>query len=655
MVCNLNLFAFDNNLLISNNGVYPLVNEEDAIKIFINGDIYINADEKVNNLLVINGIVSNFNVDLGQYPQAEIIDLKGKAAYPGFNDSHVHLLETSPFVVLGINMTKCYNAQAIADSLAAHLNNIKEGELMIGVGFSFEDYDSWNVEDLRKIDSITGGRLVFIGDKLGHNAIVNTAVLNYCKITPQTEVPLGGKLGGKDKGELTGMLRESAMTLAGNELFKLLDKNLIKNSSLNMFRYWASIGYTGIVDMMGAAAGRIIHPEIAIELEKEGKLPIRVFYNYTFFDLDEIDSALKYKDINSEMVRFNGCKLFVDGAYAAGQAWTSWTNEMGDNGLFYVFPTDSFGIKYNLNRIVEKLEDNGLNCHYHIQGDQGIENLLNALDSVVAKKGKLHCIHTIIHSAFITKSQMQRIKKFNGSVVMTMQPGFWEVEDNLEYYYGEHFYEAYPIKEIIDEGITVGMSTDFTVSPIGYCPASKVIGVAVTGGGKPEHHKPLTIRDMIHGFSYGSYATTPSTDLGKLEIGYKADIVVYEKDLFSIPPEQFSAIYPQVKSIWISGKKTFEIPDTTTSVDTYDNKSFYLNIYPNPSTNNISISFTNHQQINNIVITNANGVEIRNINKNELNGKSSIIVLTEDFPSGIYFCIVNTGQEKFTKSFVVIR
>lgn len=651
----ISLFAFDNNLFTTNTCIFPIINEDDTIKIFINGDIYINADEKVDNLLVINGVVSDYNVKLEEYPQAEIINLKGKAAYPGFNDSHVHLLETSPFIVLGINMNKCLNSRDIADSLAAHIGNIKEGEIMIGVGFSLDNYDAWSVEDLKLIDSITGNRLVFLGDKLGHNVIVNTATLNFCNITTETEVPMGGIIGGKDKGQLNGMLRESAMTLAGNKFFTLIDKNLIKNASLNMFRYWASFGYTGIVDLMGSAAGRMIYPEIAMELEQEGKLPLRVYYCYTFFNLEEIDSAVKYKDINSEMVRFNGCKLFVDGAYAAGQAWTSWRNELGNYGLFYVYPNDSFKIKYNLNRIVEKLEEKGLNCHYHIQGDQGIENLLNALDSVVAKKGKLSCLHTIIHSAFITKSQIERINKFNGSVVMTMQPGFWEVEDNLEKYYGNHFYESYPVKEIIDEGITVGISTDFTVSPINYCPASKVIGVAVTGGDKPEHHKPLTIRDMINGLSYGSYATTPSKDLGKLEKGYKADIVVFEKDLYSISADTFSAIYPKVKSIWIGGRKTFEIPDTITNVEEIDYNSFDFNLYPNPASNYISISTSRKNNIEEIVIHNLFGIEIKRIDEKELYGRSSISVSTKDLPSGIYYCTLSTEKGKFSKSFVVIR
>ena len=60
--------------------------------LFVNGSIYIDADKKVSNLLVRDGVVVGADINPDEYQNAEIIDLKGAAAYPGFNDSHVHLI-----------------------------------------------------------------------------------------------------------------------------------------------------------------------------------------------------------------------------------------------------------------------------------------------------------------------------------------------------------------------------------------------------------------------------------------------------------------------------------------------------------------------------------------------------------------------------------
>ncbi|HOU32791.1 MAG TPA: hypothetical protein PK535_03320 [Synergistaceae bacterium] len=60
--------------------------------LFVNGAIYVDADSKVDNLLIRDGIVAGHNVDPNEHPEASVVDLNGAAAYPGFNDSHVHLV-----------------------------------------------------------------------------------------------------------------------------------------------------------------------------------------------------------------------------------------------------------------------------------------------------------------------------------------------------------------------------------------------------------------------------------------------------------------------------------------------------------------------------------------------------------------------------------
>ena len=81
---------------------------------------------------------------------------------------------------------------------------------------------------------------------------------------------------------------------------------------------------------------------------------------------------------------------------------------------------------------------------------------------------------------------------------------------------------------------------------------------------------------------------------------------------------------------------------------------FELNISPNPTTDNITISY--RESLNpSISIYNSLGIEIKRITDTELSGNSSINLTTDDFPSGIYYCSLNSGINKITKSFVVIR
>ncbi|OPX76750.1 MAG: isoaspartyl dipeptidase [Methanosaeta sp. PtaB.Bin018] len=530
--------------------------ERDSIQLFTNGSIYVDEEKKADNLLVVNGVVRAINVSVQQHKDASIIDLNGSAAYPGFIDSHAHLMESGYFFYVGANLIGCTDANSMAKALEDKVKSAPEKRTILGAGFSLRDYDNWSLEDLAKIDEVTGNRPAFLGDKLGHNAVVNTAAMELAGLTPSTSVPIGGKMGMED-GRLTGMLRESAMTLPWNKMFAKFDDEDIKAGTLIMLKKWASLGYTGAVDLMGATGLRFMMPELFYEMEKDGTLPLRINYCYTIFNLSDVDDAAKYRGNDTDMVRFLGCKIFVDGAFAGGQAWTSWQNLQGGHGIAEIYTDDAGGREKNLTRIVERVEDYGMNMHYHVQGDLAIEAVLDALDKVVAKKGKLTGVHTLIHMAFPSDEQIERIKKFDGHVVATVQPAFWSVEDDTAYYYGEHNSQAYPIKKLIDSKISVGISTDFSVSPPEYSPATMVIRVATTGGGDQQIHLPLSVREVIRGLTTGSTATTSRNDTGVLYPGYKADIVVYDQDLYYVPLDNFSKDNPKVLATYVGGRQVY--------------------------------------------------------------------------------------------------
>ncbi|MCD4783458.1 MAG: amidohydrolase family protein [Candidatus Eremiobacteraeota bacterium] len=533
------------------------VAQNSSFKLFTNGTIYIDTKTTVKNLLVKDGTVQAYNVDPVKFKDAEIVDLAKGTAYPGFIDSHVHLMEAGTFFNIGVDLQNCNNVDAIALVLAKKAKTVPEGSILIGVGFSLKDYDKWSIEDLVKVDRATGNRPLFIVDYLGHNSIINSATMKLCNISKSTPVPYGGKIIIED-GKPTGMLRESAMSIPGNKIMSMIDNKDVKIGTEKMLKLWASIGYTSVVDLMGLPGCRLMKPEVFYDMEKEGILPVRVNYCYTIYNLDDVDDALKYVGKDTDMVKFYGCKIFIDGAFAGGQAWTSWKNQQNNHGLMEVSNNDQAGPQKNINRIIARAEDLGLNMHYHTQGDMAVEVVLDALDKVVAKKGSIKGKHVLAHVAFITDEQIARIKKFNGHVIVTVQPAFWEVEKGVDYYYGKHSNQSYQIKKLFKNEIPVGISTDFSVSPLAYAAPAAIMKVAETGGNKPAIHQPLEKKDIISGLSLGSSLATSMKDLGVLYRGCKADMVVYEKDFFSIEPDKLDKDFPRVMSTWIGGKKVYE-------------------------------------------------------------------------------------------------
>ena len=523
-------------------------------KLFVNGRIYQDATNQVRNLLVENDLVAAVNVDPDAHKNAQMVDLAGAALYPGFCDSHVHLVEAG-VAFSGADLRGKDTPEAITQAVAAAVADFPPDAPFFGAAFSLADYDAWSLDDLARLDAASGGHLVLLADDLGHNLLANSAAMAKAGITAATPVPYGGKVLVQD-GKPTGMLREEAMTLAGNPLLPLFNGPVVTDGTRKLMNAWAAMGYTAIVDLMGAPIGRILQPELCRDMERKGVLPLRVNYNYTFFGLDDLEGGLAEMGKDTDLVRFLGNKFFIDGAYAGGQAWTTWENKEGGHGLHTVAADDSMGASQNINRIIARLEEVGLNCHYHIQGDKALDVTLDALAAAAAKNGGLRCVHTLIHLAFPRPEQIKRIAAFKGKVVATVEPGFWQAEAGLERYYGEANKTSYPIKDLFEAGVTTGFSTDFFVSPLELAPPTKIMNIAMAGGGAAR--RALTMEDILDGFTRGSAATTGKSDVGALYPGMKADMVVYERDLYDVRPSEFAAGNPKVLATWLSGRKVFD-------------------------------------------------------------------------------------------------
>jgi hypothetical protein len=68
-------------------------NTDIELKTFYNGTIYAGGSTITDSLLVHHGVVQALGTNPADTPDATRIDLNGTFVYPGFHDSHVHLVE----------------------------------------------------------------------------------------------------------------------------------------------------------------------------------------------------------------------------------------------------------------------------------------------------------------------------------------------------------------------------------------------------------------------------------------------------------------------------------------------------------------------------------------------------------------------------------
>lgn len=80
-----------------------------------------------------------------------------------------------------------------------------------------------------------------------------------------------------------------------------------------------------------------------------------------------------------------------------------------------------------------------------------------------------------------------------------------------------------------------------------------------------------------------------------------------------------------------------------------------IQIFPNPATNEITLSIPEEQNINSISIFNSLGMEVKRIEQTKLIGNCKITISTADLPNGLYHCSIVNQSGSVTKSFVVVR
>ncbi|GAB4404286.1 MAG: hypothetical protein OHK0048_23720 [Rhodoferax sp.] len=401
--------------------------------LLVNGTIYIDADRKVNNLLVRDGVVAAHDVVAAAHPCATVVDLKGAAACPGFVDSHVHLVSMAAALAILAPTPGQTDPNKIIEPVGARRHPVPKGMPVMGHGFVMTDHDAWYLADLARLDAATGSDCpVMIADQLGHGYIVNTAAMRISGLDANTADPPGGR-----------------------------------------------------------------------------------------------------------------------------SAWTSWPNRLGNTGLNAVTVDDSSGAQFNIYRIVDKAEPLGQDLHYHVGGDRAIDAVLGAIEAAQTKHGSLRGRHTLYHLGRITDAQIARMQRLGDQVVAGVPPSLhWQAQSaQTAYHHGEHAARAYPYRKLRDAGIPLAFSSDFASNSVALRWPTEIMRVACTGGANPQSNAPLALRDLIQGFIQAGYTSARAHGLGTLEVGKHADIVVYEKDLSTVPAAELGKDNPRVLSTWVAGQK----------------------------------------------------------------------------------------------------
>ncbi len=505
--------------------------------VLLNGRIYTVDPDKpwaeavaiCNERIVAVG--TSADVLAGARSETRRIDLAGRLVVPGFNDSHVHLIDGANELV-EVDLRSASSAREVASRLQGYVATQPKGRWILG---GFWDHEAWPGRQLptkADIDAVTPDHPVFVQRLDGHMGLSNSLALKLAGITRDTPVPDGGAIVKDAAGEPTGMLKDNAMALINRVVPPPgLEETLTKARA--GLAHAARLGVTTVQDMTTSATELTAYQR----LREKGELPVRVT-SHQNRPIQSLVAAGIYTGFGDDWLRIGGIKLFADGAMGSGTAafFAPYTDDPTTSGLLIQSPDA-------LERQMRDSDAAGFQLVVHAIGDKANASVLDILGRLQGSRLRADWRPRIEHAQVVRDVDKARLPGLG--VIASIQPSHC-IDDMrwAEKRIGKaRSAEAYDFKSFVTAGARIAFGTDWFVEPL-----DPMLGLyaAVTrqfpdgtpeGGWFPEER--LTLPQAIEFYTAGSaYAEFTDTRKGRLKPGYLADLVVLSKNLFEIPPRE---------------------------------------------------------------------------------------------------------------------
>jgi predicted amidohydrolase YtcJ len=481
-------------------------------------------------------------------PKTQVIDLGGHFVMPGFNDAHVHL-GSGGFEKLNVNLIGSKSLDDMKQRIAARAKTAAPGEWVVGRGWDHTLWAEQKTPTRADIDSVTGDHPAIFNRVDGHIAIANSAALKAAAITAQTSDPHGGKIDRDDKGEPTGILRETAMGAVFNKIPPPSQAQRRRAAELAL-QDAAQWGITSAQD--NSDWEDFLTYE---QMEKEGKLTLRIS-EWLPFDApaEQLLHMRQHHSQDDAMLRTGMLKGFMDGSL--GSRTAAMLAPYDDD------PKNSGIPRYEqdkLNAMAAERANDGFQIGFHAIGDRGARMALDAFAYAIQKSNKKDLRFRIEHDQVIAPEDFKKYKDLG--VIASVQPNHLLTDMNwAEAHIGPaRAKHSYPWKEFEDNGIAIAFGTDYPVEPITPFRGLYAAVTRKNEAGTKEYYpeQKLTIHHAIFAYTIGAaQAEFAEQSKGQLAPGMLADFVVLDRDITKVAPAEI--LKTRVLRTVLGGKTVYE-------------------------------------------------------------------------------------------------
>ena len=459
-------------------------------------------------------------------PGAKAIDLGGGAAYPGLVDGHAHLTEIG-LREMTLNLEGTASVGELQSRLRAWATTQPAGPV-IGRGWIETHWPEQRFPTRADLDAVIADRPVYLTRADGHAAVANSAALAFAGISGSTPAPAGGEILRDAKGEPTGLLVDNAKALIEGKL-PTPGPAMRREALIRADRLYRARGWTGVHSMS------VDQGDLAIlrDLARGGDWGLRVDNYMDPISADEVLRTGPTIDASGK-IRLRGIKLYADGALGSRGAalLAPYDDKPGWTGLLLT-PQD---------QVVDwmrKAKAVGAQVAIHAIGDRGNRLALDAMQSVLGP-ARTDRRWRVEHAQILSPADLPRFAAMGVTASMQPSHAIGDLYFAAARLGAERLKGAYAWNSLLKSGAVVCGGSDAPVERgdplVEFYAAS--YRHALNGFSGPDwglDEAVSRVQALTMFTAAAAYAIGRERELGTLEVGKRADLTVFSRDLMTIP------------------------------------------------------------------------------------------------------------------------
>ena len=495
-------------------------------------------------------------------------DLKGRFVIPGIIDSHAHpgyvdvekygeILETS--------------REAMLAAVEKYANDHPDNEYLRLCCWPIAMYvNGSDGPNKRELDLIVPDRPVWFASNAWHDRWLNSKALEVLGIDENSPDPKKGiaTYARDQNGELTGWVKEGAGWQHFAKQFPINDdagKWIHEKKIVSVLQTFIEYGVTTLYDAGNFGYEDLVYG-ILSKLEREGKLPIRYEGTYQIFTPERTKLAIsemkRFRNTyGGERLQFNTIKLFMDGI------------NLNRSGAMLEPYIDNPDYVANTMLTVDELRDflielnqEKMDLHVHTMGDFAVRTVIDAVEAAKnIATDNFYPRVTISHLELISPEDVSRIKDLD--IIANFTPWWFGVnnDDVIKVSLGtDRYANLYQPRSLFDIGVIVTFSSDeWWGGDMLNTSLSPYFGMQVGHNrqypeelweGQDKIRMPaserLDLEMMIQGYTTnGAYQLRMEDEIGSIETGKLADLLVLDENLFDLDRYKIWKIKPSIVMI----------------------------------------------------------------------------------------------------------